>query len=79
MSKRIKKKKNKYIIDNIQKFNLAENECLVFKYNSNSVKPNAIAQFAEHISNTISNKILFVPDDMQVFKVTETRKEDNIE
>lgn len=39
MNKRQHKKKIKYIIDNIQKINLKEKDLLVFKINTNKVRP----------------------------------------
>ena len=70
MNKRIKKKKFKYIIHNIQKFNLEDNECLVFKYDKKQIKVSEIANFADYIRDNISNKIIFIPKEMEVSKAS---------
>lgn len=69
MNKRMKKKKTKYIIDNIQKFNLSSNEFLVIRYNKKDCRPVDIANFAEQVRNNVSSRILFVPTDWHMFKV----------
>jgi len=71
MNKRQNKKKIKYIIDNIQIVNLKENEFLLFRYDQIKYRPQYIAELAEIISKNITGKIVFIPNDLQMKKVSE--------
>jgi len=71
MNKRQNKKKIKYIIDNIQILNLKENEFLLFIYDQIKYRPQYIAELAEIISKNITGKIVFIPNDLQMKKVSE--------
>ena len=71
MNKRQKAKKIKYIIDNIQTINLKENDFLLFRYNPIKYKPKYISDFAEIISKNTTNKIVFIPSDIEMKKVSE--------
>jgi len=71
MNKRQNKKKIKYIIDNIQTVNLKENEFLLFRYDQIKYRPQYIAELAEIISKNITGKIVFIPNDLQMKKVSE--------
>jgi hypothetical protein len=69
MNKRIKKKKINQAIKNIQTLILEENEFLVFRFDKEVWNVENIANFAEYIKNKVSNKVIFVPNDMQIIKV----------
>jgi len=71
MNKRQNKKKIKYIIDNIQTVNLKENEFLLFRYDQIKYRLQYIAELAEIISKNITGKIVFIPNDLQMKKVSE--------
>jgi len=71
MNKRQNKKKIKYIIDNIQTVNLKENEFLLFRYDQIKYRPQYIAELAEMIRNDITGKIVFIPNDLEMKKVSE--------
>ena len=71
MNKRQNKKKIKYIIDNIQIVNLKENEFLLFRYDQIKYRPQYIAELAEIISKNITGKIVFIPNDLEMKKVSE--------
>jgi len=71
MNKRQNKKKIKYIIDNIQTVNLKENEFLLFRYDQIKYRPQYIAELAEIISKNITGKIVFIPNDLEMKKVSE--------
>ena len=71
MNKRQNKKKIKYIIDNIQTINLKENEFLLFRYDQIKYRPQYIAELAEIISKNITGKIVFIPNDLEMKKVSE--------
>ena len=68
MNKRQNKKKIKYIIDNIQTINLKENEFLLFRYDQIKYRPQYIAELAKMISNDITGKIVFIPNDLEMKK-----------
>jgi hypothetical protein len=65
MNKRIKKKKVKCILNNVQKYGLKDNEFLVFKYDIKKFKSAEIQKCAEQLREIVSDKILFVPTDFQ--------------
>jgi len=71
MNKRQNKKKIKYIIDNIQTVNLKENEFLLFRYDQIKYRPQYIAELAEIINKNITGKIVFIPNDLEMKKVSE--------
>jgi len=71
MNKRQNKKKIKYIIDNIQTVNLKENEFLLFRYDQIKYRPQYIAELAKIISKDITGKIVFIPNDLEMKKVSE--------
>ena len=71
MNKRQNKKKIKNIIDNIQTVNLKENEFLLFRYDQIKYRPQYIAELAEIISKNITGKIVFIPNDLEMKKVSE--------
>ena len=71
MNKRQNKKKIKYIIDNIQTVNLKENEFLLFRYDQIKYRPQYIAELAEMIRNDSTGKIVFIPNDLEMKKVSE--------
>ena len=74
MSKRQRKKRNKYIIDNIQKINLQEDDILVFKFN-NKMTHEALKRYAEYIKQNVSNKIIFILKNTELVKVTDKRND----
>ena len=69
MNKRKTKKKHKYIIENIQKFKLDEDEALLIKYNHNEWSRDTISRFYEHIQDKLNCKVMFVPKDFKLSKV----------
>lgn len=71
MNKRIHKKKMKFIIDNIQQVKLNENEFLIFRFDENKWKPDYMKLFAQYIKENVSNKVFFVPKDIEMIKGTE--------
>ena len=70
MNKRQRKKRNKCIIDNIQKINLQEDDVLVFKFD-NQMTHEALERYAEYIKQNVSNKIIFIPKDTELVKVSD--------
>lgn len=73
MNKRQNKKKIKYIIDNIQKLTLNENDMLIFKVNINKIKPNVAMKFAEFISEQIpDHKFILIPTGSNLSKKKES-------
>lgn len=71
MNKRIKKKKIKYIIDNIQKVNLQDNDTLIFRYNDEKYSLEAVSRFAQIISEQVTKKAIFVPKEWDMVKTCE--------
>jgi hypothetical protein len=71
MNKRIRKKKVNHLIKNIQSLLLKENEFLVFRFNKADWNPQSIEKFAKDIKDKVSNKVIFVPTDINMIKVTE--------
>lgn len=69
MNKRIKKKKVKYTVNNIQKLSLNSDEFLVFRFNTKDFRLDEIDKFSKIISARVSNKIVFVPIEFEMIKV----------
>jgi hypothetical protein len=69
MNKRKTKKKNNFIVENIQKFKLDEGEMLVFKFDIDKYSPEFMDGYSKYINNIIGNKVIFVPKDINISKI----------
>lgn len=60
----------KYVINNIQKINLTENDVLLFRYDD-KYNLESIKNFAYAVKKQLTNKFLFVPISWDIKKITE--------
>ena len=66
MNKRKTKKKHKYIVENIQKFKLDEDETLVIKFDRNKWSRDDISRSYEFIQKELTWRVIFVPKEARI-------------
>ena len=69
MNKRKTKKKHKYIIENIQKFKLDEDETLLIRFDHNTWSIASINSFHEYIQEKLKCRVMFIPKEFELSKV----------
>ena len=71
MNKRIRKKKINHAITNIQTLLLKEDEFLIFRFDTEKWSPESMDNFSKYIKRVVSEKVMFVPKDIEMVKVKE--------
>ena len=69
MNNRKAKKKHKYIIENIQKFKLDEDETLFIRFDHNIWGIESINSFRKYIQEKLKCKVMFIPKEFEVRKI----------